>query len=185
MPYPQIIVCDFEAILAPFNEHPTHDLTYISRHIPISVAIYDTLSKELVYLVNENPERLIERFIEVLTKKQEAVAADVLKQHLYPSDFQMLPGELKKQWKEWVNHVPVVGFHSGRYDLYMVNEYFMKEISYSKEDECNEDVFAAKKENDYMFLTTSKFKFLDVKNYIGPGLSCDSLCKSMACRLKT
>ena len=33
----------------------------------------------------------------------------------------------------------------------------MKEISYNKEDECNEDVFAAKKENDYMFLITLKF----------------------------
>ena len=56
----------------------------------------------------------------------------------------------------------------------MVKEYFVKEISYNKEDECNEDVFAAKKENDYMFLTTSKFKFLDVKNYIGHGLSHDA-----------
>ena len=45
----------------------------------------------------------------------------------------------------------------------MVKEYFVKEISYNKDDEYNEDVFAAKKENDYMFLTTSKFKFLDVK----------------------
>ena len=50
--------------------------------------------------------------------------------------------------------------------------------------QCNEDVFAAKKENDYMFLTTSKFKFLDVKNYIGPGLSYDAWCKSMGCRLQ-
>ena len=46
----------------------------------------------------------------------------------------------------------------------MVKEYFVKKISYNKEDKCNEDVFAAKKENYYMFLTTSKFKFLDVKN---------------------
>ena len=28
----------------------------------------------------------------------------------------------------------------------MVKEYFVKEISYNKGDECNEDVFAAKKE---------------------------------------
>ena len=53
----------------------------------------------------------------------------------------------------------------------MVKEYCGKEISYNKDDECNEDVFAAKKESGYMFLTTSKFKFVDVKNYIGPGLS--------------
>ena len=42
----------------------------------------------------------------------------------------------------------------------------MKKIGYNKENECNEDVLAAKKENDYMFLTTPKFKFLDVKNYV-------------------
>ena len=41
-PYPHFIVYDFEAILAPLNEHPTDDLTYLSRHIPISVAVHDT-----------------------------------------------------------------------------------------------------------------------------------------------
>ena len=46
-----------------------------------------------------------------------------------------------------------------------------------KDDECNEDVFAAKK-------TTPKFKFLDVKNYSGPGLSYSACCKSMDCRLQ-
>ena len=35
-----------------------------------------------------------------------------------------------------------------------------------------------------MFLTTPKLKFLDVKNYIGPGLSYDALCKSMGCRMQ-
>ena len=109
-----IILYDFEAILAPLNEHPTDDLTYLSRHIPISVAVHDTLSKEPVYLVDENPERLIQQFIEVLTEKQEAIAADVLKQHPYPSDFQMLPGEVKEQWRQWVNQVPVIGFDNGK-----------------------------------------------------------------------
>ena len=88
-PYPHFIVYDFAAILAPLNEHPTGDLTYLSRHIPISVAVHDTLSKEPVYLVDEKPGRLIKRFIEVLTS--------VLKQHPNPSDFQILPGEVKEQ----------------------------------------------------------------------------------------
>ena len=35
-----------------------------------------------------------------------------------------------------------------------------------------------------MFLATSKFKFLDVKNYIGSGLSYGAWCKSMGCRLQ-
>ena len=72
---------DFEAALAPLNEHRTDDLTYLSRHIPISVAIHDTLSKEPVYLVDKNPKSLIKQSINVLTKKQEAMAADALKQH--------------------------------------------------------------------------------------------------------
>ena len=78
--------------------------------------------------------------------------------------------------RQRVNQVPLISFNSGKYDLNMVKEYFVKEISYNKDDECNEDVFAAKKENDYMFLTTSTIKFLDVKNYIGPGLSYDAWC---------
>ena len=73
----------------------------------------------------------------------------------------------------------MIGFNSGKYDLNMVKEYFVKEICYN-----NEDVFAAKKENNYMCLTTSKFIFLDVKNYIGPCLSYGTWCKSVSCRLQ-
>ena len=86
-PYPHFILYDFEAILALLNEHPTNDLAYLSRHIPITVAAHDTLSKESVYLVDKNPKRLIKRFIEVLAEKQEVIVADALKQHPYPSEF--------------------------------------------------------------------------------------------------
>ena len=86
-PYPHFIVYDFEAILALLNEHPTEDLTYLSRHIPISVAVRGTLSKEPVYLVGKKPKPLIKRFIEILTEKQELMAEDGLNQHPYPSDF--------------------------------------------------------------------------------------------------
>ena len=44
--------------------------------------------------------------------------------------------------------------------------------------------FFVKKENDYRFLTTSKVKFLGVKNYIGPGLSYDAWYKLMGFRLQ-
>ena len=135
-PYPHFIVYDFEAILAPLNEHPTEDLTYLSRHTPVSVTIHDTLRKDPVYLVDENPERLTERFIKVLTEKQEAIVVDVLKRHPYPSDFEMLLVEVQKQWNQWVNQVPVIGFNSGIYDINMVKKYFVKEISYNKEGEC-------------------------------------------------
>ena len=104
--YPHFIMYAF-AILALLNEHPTDNLTYLSRHMLIGVAIHDTLSKEPVYLVNENPGNLIEQFTEALKEKQDAIAADVMKQHPYPSDFQVLSGEVQKQRRQWVNQVPV------------------------------------------------------------------------------
>ena len=55
MPYLHFIVYDFETKLAQLNEHPTDDLTYLLRHIPISVAVHDTLSKEHAHLVDKKP----------------------------------------------------------------------------------------------------------------------------------
>ena len=51
------------------------------------------------------------------------MVADVLKQHPYPSDFQMLQGEVKKQWKQSVNQIPVTSFKSDKYDTNIVKEY--------------------------------------------------------------
>ena len=63
----------------------------------------------------------------------------------------MLPGEVKEQLRRWVNQVPVIAFNSGKYDLNIVRECFEKKNIYNIEHECNENVFAAKKENIYIF----------------------------------
>ena len=52
MLYPHFIVYGFEAIIAPLNEQPKDDFTYLSRHIPISKAIHDTLSKKQMKIRN-------------------------------------------------------------------------------------------------------------------------------------
>ena len=91
MSYPHSMVYDFEARVVPLNERPTDDLAYLSRYIEVSVAVHDTLNEERVeepvYLVDKNPGRLVERFIEAATGKQKAIATVVMKQHPYPSDF--------------------------------------------------------------------------------------------------
>ena len=66
----------------------------------------------------------------------------------------------------------------------MLKKYFVKEISFTKECDCSEDVFATKKENGYMLLTIPKFKFLGFKNYIGLGLSYDAWWKSVGHKLQ-
>ena len=45
------------------------------------------------------------------------------------------------------------------------------------------DVTVTKKDNSYMFLMTPSFKFLDVRNYLAPGLSYDGWCKANGCKV--
>ena len=90
-------------------------------------------------------------------------------------DESSLPKQVRERWMNWVNQVPVFGFNSGKYDLNLVKEYFVRTLSNMN------DVTVAKKDNSYMFLSTPMFKFLDVKNYLAPGLSYDGWCKANGC----
>ena len=60
----------------------------------------------------------------------------------------------------------------------MIKEYFVKNLAIIS------DVNVAKKENSYMFLSTPNFKFLDIKNYLAPGLSYDAWCRAYGCELQ-
>ena len=60
----------------------------------------------------------------------------------------------------------------------MIKEYFVRSLSKPG------DVTVAKKDNSYMFLTTPELKFLDVRNYLAPGLDYDGWCKANGCNLE-
>ena len=157
--YYHFIVYDFETILAPINEHPTDDLTYLSRHA-CNLCYLRYIERRIYYLIDENPKSLIEQFIKTLRKKQEPIVGEVLKQHPDPSDFQMLPGfcrfrlvsprsyivnliptlnKFHNRHKKWVNQVPVISFNSGKSDLNLLTNYFVKYISFSKRRDCNKE----------------------------------------------
>ena len=182
-PYPFFIVYDFEALHKKMDEPQTEELTITSRHVPVSVAINDNLTNEPVFIVDQDPGNLINSFMKDLQDRQIKIAERV--ECLYPqpeSDEDEKEGfEEKKEnpvWRNWVNQVPVFGFNSGRYDINMIKEYFVKELSEIS------DVNVAKKENSYMFLSTPNFKFLDIKNYLAPGLSYDAWCRAYGCELQ-
>ncbi|XP_057292550.1 uncharacterized protein LOC130621260 [Hydractinia symbiolongicarpus] len=179
-PYPHYIVFDFEALLLPLNQRQTSDLTYISEHVPVSVAIHDSLNGDPTFLEHDDLKILVERFVEQLEKRHALIVKEVERMYPRPDDFDMLPDKTQKAWNEWVNQVAVIGFNSGKYDLNMIKRYFVDQIA--KDD--SKKIKVAKKDNDYMFLTTSRFKFLDIKNFIAPGMSYDEWCKSLDCKLK-
>ena len=177
-PYPYFIVYDFEALHKKTDESQTEELVITSRQVPVSVAINDNLTNEPVFIVDQDPGNLINSFMEELKKRQIKIAQMV--ECLYPQP-ESDDGKEKKEdpiWRNWVNQVPVFGFNSGRYDINMIKEYFVKNLAIIS------DVNVAKKENSYMFLSTSNFKFLDIKNYLAPGLSYDAWCRAYGCELQ-
>lgn len=64
--------------------------------------------------------------------------------------------------------MPVLGFNSGRHDLNLIKEHFVEQIT-DRED----NIKVAKNANKIMFMVNSKFRFLDILNYLGPGTSYD------------
>ena len=60
----------------------------------------------------------------------------------------------------------------------MIKEYFVKNLAEIS------NVNVAKKENSYMFLSLPQFKFLDIKSYLGPGLSYAAWCRAYGTELQ-
>ena len=180
-PYPYFIVYDFEAIQEKVNTKQTEELTITSRHVPVSVAINDNLTNEPVFIVDQDPGNLINRFVEDLMERQRKIVEKVNSLFPQPESKEervYLPKKVRNLWKTWVNQVPVFGFNSGRYDLNTIKEYFVKNIAEIS------NVNVAKKGNSYMFLSTPNFKFLDIKSYLAPGLSYDAWCRAYGCELQ-
>ena len=96
-----------------------------------------------------------------------------------PDDFNMLSASDQKAWNDWLGQVAVIGLNSGKYDLNLIKQYFVERIAKNVWQ-----IKVAKKDNNYMFLTTSRFKFLDILNFLAPGMSYEKWCKSLECRLK-
>ena len=198
-PYPYFIVYDFEAICKKIHEPQTDELTITAKHIPVSVAINDNLTKKPSFIMDEDPNKLTERFVDELLKRASEIEETVWLSnpvlgvykkfnqddkgeqyggYLIKEERVRLPKETAKSYVNWVKQVPVFGFNSGRYDINMIKEYFVRDLAIIS------DVNVAKKENSYMFLSTPNFKFLDIKNYLAPGLSYDAWCRAYGCELQ-
>ena len=147
-----------------------------SEHVPISVSIADTLNPEPEYIVSEGPNELIHLFYQSLERRHEAIVADVVDRFGRP-DIDGISESQGEKILRWFNQVPVLGFNSGHYDLKLIRKYFVPLMAQDK------DVFAAEKNGRIMFISTPKFKFLDVLNYLAPGITYDKWVKTYGATL--
>ena len=155
---------------------PTRDLSYESEHVPISVSIADTLNPEPEYIVSKDPNELIHLFYQSLERRHAAIVADV-EERYFPPDPEGIPTTQGNVIINWINQVPVVVFNSGHYDLKLIRKYFVPVMTQDK------GIFAAEKNGRIMFINTPKFKFLDVMNYLAPGITYDKWVKTYGAAL--
>ena len=175
--YPHAIVYDFEAYQDTSKAvRPTSDLFYESEHVPISVSLADTLNPEPEYILSRDPAELIRLFHQSLERRHTAIVADVVDKFPLPD----IIGISEKQGEEivkWVYQVPVLGFNSGHYNLKLIRQHFIPLLAQDP------GTFAAEKNGRIMFINTPKFKFLDVLNYLGPGITYEKWVKTYGATL--
>ena len=175
--YPHAIVYDFEAYQDTSKAvRQTSDLFYESEHVPISVSLADTLNPEPEYIVSRDPAELIRLFHQSLERRHTAIVADVVEKFSF-SDTEGIPEKQGNEIVKWFYQVPVLGFNSGHYDLKLIRQHFIPLLAQDP------GTFAAEKNGRIMFINTPKFKFLDVLNYLGPGITYEKWVKTYGATL--
>ena len=89
-----------------------------------------------------------------------------------PPDLEGLSKDQRNFINQWCEQVPVIGFNSGRYDLHLIRKYFVPLLRQEN------GVFAGEKQGQIMYINTPHFKFLDITNYLSPGISYDKWVKT-------
>ena len=74
---------------------------------------------------------------------------------------------LLKDFSNWLNAVPVLAFNAKKYDFHLARKILPEALDLTE----RKDTFIIKKGNNFSAICTSKFKFLDLTNYITPGYS--------------
>ena len=175
--YPHAIVYDFEAYQDTSKAvRPTSDLFYESEHVPISVSLADTLNPESEYIVSRDPAELIFLFHQSLERRHTAIVADVVDKFSF-TELEGIPKKQDEEIVKWFYQVPVLGFNSGHYDLKLIRQHFIPLLAQDP------GTFAAEKNGRIMFINTPKFKFLDVLNYLGPGITYEKWVKTYGATL--
>ena len=174
--FPHAILYDFEAYgYKNQRKEPTPTLTIENPHVLISVSVGDALERDPTHICEKDPAELVRKFMEELERRGKNIRTEVRAMFM-PDDVRILPKAQRIRIKEWCDQVPVLGFNSGRYDLNLNREHLAERLS-----DTTGNVRVAKNGNKIMFLLTQGFRFLDIINYLAPGVSCEKWTKAYEC----
>ena len=98
--------------------------------------------------------------------------ADMSTQFLQMQKNQLL--DLQQHFERYVNTLPVFGFNSGKYDLYLIMSYLLPYLIHERDIQPT----VIKKANHFVSFKFGYVKFLDILNFLGGANSFDSFLKA-------
>ena len=208
--YPYRATFDFECYFDRDNvPADTNTLQWSARHVPLSVSVASNVpghEDAQCYITNGDSDKLVADMMSHLHAVSDA-AFESLKPS-YESVLDKLK-MLKEEWDSaeeecgleeaeseanadesktnpfntlagqllgWLRQLPVVGFNSGKYDLNMIKRSFVPLL-------ISNNAAVIKRQNTYMCLYTDELKFVDICNYLAPGVSYAKYLKAYGCEL--
>ena len=209
--YPYRATFDFECYFSderlPVNSDKVH---WIARHVPLSMSVASNVpgyEAPCCFVTDGDSDKLVADMMDHLT-----AISDAAFESLKPSYGSVL-NELearKEAWDSaeeawgleeaenedevagknrtnpfkklldqlfsWLHQLPVIGFNSGKYDLNMIKRSFVPLL-------ISNNAAVIKRQNTYMCLYTDKLKFVDICNYLAPGVSYAKYLTAYGCEL--
>ena len=203
--YPYRGTFDFECF---FDRHnlpaDTNTLQWSARHVPLSVSMASNVpgyEPAQCYVTDGDSDKLVEEMMVHLTAISDSAYDSLLPSYESVLDklkmlkeawddaeseanaeeeeessktnpFNTLAGQLH----DWLHQLPVIGFNSGKYDLNMIKRSFVPLL-------ISNNAAVIKRQNTYMCLYTDKLKFVDICNYLAPGVSYAKYLTAYGCEL--
>ena len=202
--FPYRATFDFECYFSDERLPVNSDkLQWSARHVPLSVSVASNVpgyEPALCFVTDGDADKLVGCMITRLNTISDAayesllpLYADVLEElktrkEAWDEEEEEEDGKktvnpcktLEKQLQTWLRQLPVIGFNSGHYDLNVVKKFFIPYMLKGND----KTSFVIKRQNTFMCFSTTNLKFLDVTQYLAPGVSYDKYLKAYGCELQ-
>ena len=203
--YPYRATFDFECFFTGDNlPADTDHVQWVARHVPLSVSVASNVpgyEPALCFVTDGDADKLVGCMMTRLNTISDAAFASLLplyadvladldaRKYAWEEDIKEAEEEeaegggnnpyktLIGQLLGWLRQLPVVGFNSGKYDLNMIKRSFVPLL-------ISNNAAVIKRQNTFMCLSTTNLKFLDVTQYLAPGVSYDKYLKAYGCDLQ-
>ena len=204
--FPYRATFDFECYFSDERLPVNSDkLQWSARHVPLSVSVASNVpgyEPAQCYVTDGDSDKLVADMMDHLTAISDAAYESLLP--LYADVLEELKTRkeawdeeeeeeeengkktvnpcktLEKQLQTWLRQLPVIGFNSGHYDLNVVKKFFIPYMLKGND----KTRFVIKRQNTFMCFSTTNLKFLDVTQYLAPGVSYDKYLKAYGCELQ-